>query len=105
MDCRLEDAGEYGIEAENSLGRDWTHCVVRVTDAATNKPSPSRGASQKPEIGAPIILRPLQDYKVHFGNQVLLECEVQTSPETSFEWRHNGQMVLIYFLLTISAIF
>lgn len=107
MDVRLEDAGEYGIEvvflikriykvkhvqAENALGRDYTHCVVRITDATASK-SNTRAIQQKAANKAPLITRPLQDCKVHVGNQLLLECEVQTNAESTFEWCHNGQLL------------
>ncbi|KAI6190037.1 hypothetical protein M3Y97_00073300 [Aphelenchoides bicaudatus] len=92
MDCRLEDAGEYGVQAENSLGQDFTHCMVRITDASTRKSS-AKALHYKPDSRAPLVTRPLQDCTVHVGNQGLLECEVQAASGATAEWTQNGQLL------------
>lgn len=67
--------------------------MVRITDSSAIKSS-TRAIHHKSENKAPIVTRPLQDCKVHMGNQVLLECEVQTNnPDSTYEWYHNGQLV------------
>lgn len=79
------------FKAENFLGRDFTHCLVRVTDATANKYSSK--SENKLEMKPPIITRHLQDHIVHFGNQGLLECEIQTTSDSVVEWLHNGSLV------------
>ena len=92
MKARPDDAGEYTCEAENNLGRDWTHSQVKVVSTGINRsrsPSPTPPRSNR----APIITRHLCDAKVHEGHRELLECEVDAYPEPLVEWFHDGNLV------------
>ncbi|KAE9553836.1 hypothetical protein FO519_002966 [Halicephalobus sp. NKZ332] len=92
MKGRPDDAGEYTCEAENHLGRDWTHCQVKVMSTGINRsrsPSPTPPRTNK----APIITRHLCDAKVHEGHRELLECEIDAHPDPLVEWFHDGNLV------------
>lgn len=94
MNTHPDDAGEYSCEAENSSGKDWTHCQVKVTPTGLSTQrsrSPSPVLNRKPK--APFITRHLCDAKVHEGNRELLECEVDAFPEPTVEWLHDGNLV------------
>uniref|UniRef100_A0A914CI05 Ig-like domain-containing protein n=1 Tax=Acrobeloides nanus TaxID=290746 RepID=A0A914CI05_9BILA len=97
MNATPDDAGEYCCEAENSQGRDYTHCTVKVIDTglSASKRARSRSPSPRREIdgSAPIITRHLCDAKVHEGNRELLECEVQAFPEPTIEWLKDGKPI------------
>ncbi|KAH7700895.1 TTN-1 protein, partial [Aphelenchoides avenae] len=97
MNVSTEDAGEYSCEAQNTAGRDITHCSVKVTDEGTSSGIKGRDRSVSKDrlekTMAPVITRPLGDAKIHEGNRELIELEVQAFPEPTIEWYHNGQLV------------
>uniref|UniRef100_A0AC35GU71 Ig-like domain-containing protein n=1 Tax=Panagrolaimus sp. PS1159 TaxID=55785 RepID=A0AC35GU71_9BILA len=95
MNAKPDDEGEFTCEAENSFGKDWTHCQVKVTKTGlslqrSRSPSPTP-SNRVPK--PPMITRHLCDAKVHEGNRELLECEVDAFPEPTIEWLHDGNLV------------
>uniref|UniRef100_A0A915ESR8 Ig-like domain-containing protein n=1 Tax=Ditylenchus dipsaci TaxID=166011 RepID=A0A915ESR8_9BILA len=116
MKVAHDDAGEYSCQAVNIHGKDFTHCRVQVladpiveADKEIKKRKKNLDEENQ-QVGkkdskteTPVISRQLKAVKVHEGNRVLLECEVQSlvSPskaesqqaDPQVEWYHNGQLV------------
>ncbi|EGT41041.1 hypothetical protein CAEBREN_30100 [Caenorhabditis brenneri] len=105
MNVVMDDAGEYTCEAVNSLGKDFTHCTVKVVDMGLAKTrltpvrSRSRSRSRSPSVlggeiqRPPVVTRPLADATVTEGNRELLEVEVDGFPTPTIEWYHDGKLV------------
>ncbi|KAI1719913.1 immunoglobulin i-set domain-containing protein [Ditylenchus destructor] len=106
MLVREDDAGEYSVEAENIHGKDFTHCTVKVLndnimkrkseenkESGTTQLEEAKEEAKKSKV--PVICRPLKDVKVHEGNRVLMECEVQCQEKVPIqaEWYHNGRLL------------
>ncbi|NP_001368673.1 Titin homolog [Caenorhabditis elegans] len=105
MNVVMNDDGEYTCEAVNSLGKDFTHCTVKVVDMGLSKTrltpvrSRSRSRSRSPSVVGgeiqrpPVVTRPLADATVTEGNRELLEVEVDGFPTPTIEWYHDGKLV------------
>ncbi|UMM35968.1 hypothetical protein L5515_008342 [Caenorhabditis briggsae] len=105
MNVVMDDAGEYTCEAVNTLGKDFTHCTVKVVDMGLAKTrltpvrSRSRSRSRSPSVlggdiqRPPVVTRPLADATVTEGNRELLEVEVDGFPTPTIEWYHDGKLV------------
>ncbi|CAB3396936.1 unnamed protein product [Caenorhabditis bovis] len=105
MNVVIDDAGEYTCEAVNNLGKDFTHCTVKVVDMGLTKSrltpvrSRSRSRSRSPSVltqevnRPPVVTRPLADATVVEGNRELLEVEVDAFPTPTIEWYHDGKLV------------
>ncbi|CAI2354591.1 unnamed protein product [Caenorhabditis sp. 36 PRJEB53466] len=105
MNVVMDDLGEYTCEAVNSLGKDFTHCTVKVVDMGLAKTrltpvrSRSRSRSRSPSVlggdiqRPPVVTRPLADATVTEGNRELLEVEVDGLPTPTIEWYHDGKLV------------
>ncbi|EFP11257.1 CRE-TTN-1 protein [Caenorhabditis remanei] len=105
MNVVMDDAGEYTCEAVNTLGKDFTHCTVKVVDMGLAKTrltpvrSRSRSRSRSPSVlggeiqRPPVVTRPLADATVTEGNRELLEVEVDGYPTPTIEWYHDGKLV------------
>ncbi|CAI5451947.1 unnamed protein product [Caenorhabditis angaria] len=105
MNVMIDDAGEYTCEAVNNLGKDFTHCSVKVVDMGLTKTrltpvrSRSRSRSRSPSVlggdiqRPPVVTRPLADATVVEGNRELLEVEVDGFPVPTIEWYHDGKLV------------
>lgn len=104
MNVTKNDSGEYSCEAVNKLGKDFTHCAVKIVETGQRKvrispaKSPIRSSSpfkgeESEELKAPVITRPLNDATVYEGNRELLEVEVIANPKPFIEWYHNGNLI------------
>ncbi|KHN81711.1 Titin [Toxocara canis] len=105
MNVVIDDAGEYSCEAVNPLGKDFTHCTVKIVDlgqsrtrrsptkSETHSRSPSVAPPQEEQLRPPVITRPLNDATVFEGNRELLEVEVDGNPKPFVEWYLEGKQV------------
>jgi len=84
------DSGEYSCQAENSLGRDFTHCRVSVITAKSRD-----GKESLKEGPALTITRPLADLTLHEGHRGTLECECRASVKPQVEWYHDNRLVAV----------
>ncbi|KAI6186493.1 hypothetical protein M3Y98_00138600 [Aphelenchoides besseyi] len=85
MDCKVSDSGEYSCEAISSFGRDFTHSQVKIVAEVEEE--------ERRRIGGelPVIIRPLSDCYIHYGNQKILEAEIRSFTSTNIEFLHNGR--------------
>lgn len=88
--AEVGDSGEYSCQAENPLGRDFTHCRVSVIAGED-----AGGKDTQREGPALTITRPLTDLTLHEGHRGMLECECQAVSKPQVEWYHDNRLVAV----------